>query len=149
MQFVSLRNAIKGVACAQTSVPLRNAIKISSLQKVVYTYVSLLFSALVQLWWSHCRDIKMAKIMMGERKKELGAWRENRREDRAYMQPQCCEVRVKSNEYKREQQRLEKQIKSVVVLINSRVPCGSKPHSHPQTTNGFVMLLCCKFMTVL
>ena len=39
------RNAIKGVACAQTSVPFRNAIKTSCLQKVVYTYVSL-FSAL-------------------------------------------------------------------------------------------------------
>ena len=54
MQFVMLpecnlsrfRNAIKGVACAQTSVPFRNAIKTSCLQKVVYTYVSLLFSAL-------------------------------------------------------------------------------------------------------
>jgi len=32
------RNAIEGVACAQTSVP-RNVIKISCLQKVVYTYV--------------------------------------------------------------------------------------------------------------
>ena len=40
------RNAIKGVACAQTSVPFRNAIKTSRLQKVVYTYVSLSFSAL-------------------------------------------------------------------------------------------------------
>ena len=27
MQFVTLRNAIKGVACAQASVPFRNAIK--------------------------------------------------------------------------------------------------------------------------
>ena len=43
---VMLRNAIKGVACVQTSVPFRNAIKTSCLQKVVYTYVSLLFSAL-------------------------------------------------------------------------------------------------------
>jgi len=37
MQFVTLRNAFKGVACVQTSVPFRNAIKISCLQKVVYT----------------------------------------------------------------------------------------------------------------
>ena len=43
------RNVIKGVACVQTSVPLRNAIKISCLQKVVYTYVSLSFSALAVL----------------------------------------------------------------------------------------------------
>ena len=46
MQFVTLRNAIKGVACAQTSVPFRNAIKTSCLQNVVYTYVSLSFPAL-------------------------------------------------------------------------------------------------------
>ena len=46
MQFVTLRNATKSVACAQTSVSLRNAIKISCLQKVVYTYISLSFSAL-------------------------------------------------------------------------------------------------------
>jgi len=94
----------------------------------------------------------MANIVMGARKKELGAWHENRREDRAYMQPQRREVCVKNNEYKREQQRLEKQIKSVVILIKrpySCVLCGSKPHSHPQTTDGFVMLLCCTFMTVL
>ena len=36
----SVLNAIKGVACAQTFVLLRNAIKRSCLQKVVYTYVS-------------------------------------------------------------------------------------------------------------
>ena len=41
-----LRNAIKGVACVQTSVPFRNTIKTSCLPKVVYTYISLLFSAL-------------------------------------------------------------------------------------------------------
>jgi len=33
-------NAIKRVACVQTSAPLRNAYKISCLQKVVYTYIS-------------------------------------------------------------------------------------------------------------
>ena len=44
--FIPLRNAIKSVAYAQTSVPFRNAIKRSCLQKVVYTYVSLLFLAL-------------------------------------------------------------------------------------------------------
>ena len=36
--FVPLRNAIKVVACAQTSISLRNAIKRSCFQKVVYTY---------------------------------------------------------------------------------------------------------------
>ena len=36
----SVLNVIKGVACAQTFVSLRNAIKRSCLQKVVYTYVS-------------------------------------------------------------------------------------------------------------
>ena len=54
IQFLTLQgcnlprfgNAMKGVACAQTSVPLRNAIKIPCLQKVWYTYVILLFSAL-------------------------------------------------------------------------------------------------------
>ena len=46
MQFVMLRNAIKDVACAQTSIQFRNAIKSICLQKFVYTYVSLLSSAL-------------------------------------------------------------------------------------------------------
>ena len=46
MQFVTLRNAIKGVACVQTSVLFRNAIKRSCLQKFVYTYVSLSSPAL-------------------------------------------------------------------------------------------------------
>ena len=40
---VSLKNAM---ACAQTSVPFRNAIKKSFLQKVVYTYISLVFLTL-------------------------------------------------------------------------------------------------------
>jgi len=43
------RNAIKGVACAQTTFPLRNAFKISCLQKVVYAYVRLSFSAVTAL----------------------------------------------------------------------------------------------------
>ena len=37
------RNAIKGVAYAQTSILFRNAIKRSCLQKVAYTYASLFF----------------------------------------------------------------------------------------------------------
>ena len=40
MQFVMLRNAIKGVTCVQTSVLFSNAINRSCLQKFVYTYVS-------------------------------------------------------------------------------------------------------------
>ena len=36
MQFVTLRNAIKGVACAQTSVPFKNAIK-HPVYKKLYT----------------------------------------------------------------------------------------------------------------
>ena len=46
MQFVTVRSAMKGVVCAQTSVPFRNAIKTSCLQKFVYTYVSLSSSVL-------------------------------------------------------------------------------------------------------
>ena len=50
MQFVTLRNAIKGVACAQASVPFRNAIKRSCLQKLVNTYVKfIVLSAVVAL----------------------------------------------------------------------------------------------------
>ena len=47
---VPLRNAIKGVAYAQISVLFRNAIKSYCLQKVVYTYIGLLFlySAIVR-----------------------------------------------------------------------------------------------------
>ena len=40
---ILFRNAIKGVACVQTSVVLRDAI---NLQKIVDTYVSLLFPVL-------------------------------------------------------------------------------------------------------
>ena len=61
------RNAIKGVACVQTSVPFRNAIKISCLQKVVYTYVSIVLSAVAVLA-SHCHDVKMAKVVVGVKK---------------------------------------------------------------------------------
>ena len=64
----------------------------------------------------------MAKIVIGVRKEELGAWRENGREDRAQMQPQRREVRVENDEYEREQQqRLAKQIKCVVVLRNDHI----------------------------
>jgi len=37
------------------------------------------------------------------------------------MQPQCREVRVKNDEYEREQQRLAKRIKRVVVLRNDHI----------------------------
>ena len=59
------RNAIKGVACVQTSVPLRNAIKISCLQQiVVYTYVSLSFSAVAVLTVSlYVATSKWQKLM--------------------------------------------------------------------------------------
>ena len=43
---VLLTNAIKSVACVQTSFPFRNAIKRTCLLKVVYTYVSLSFLVL-------------------------------------------------------------------------------------------------------
>ena len=73
----------------------------------------------------------MAKVVIVVRKKELGAWRVNG------MQPQCREVRVENDEYEREQQRLAKQIKRVVVLIKKRpylrILCGSKTRSHSGT----------------
>ena len=37
------------------------------------------------------------------------------------MQPQRCEVRVKNDEYEREQQRLAKQMKCVVILRNDHI----------------------------
>ena len=47
---VALRNAIGGVACAQTSVPLRNAIETSCLQKVfVHLRKFIVLSAAVAL----------------------------------------------------------------------------------------------------
>ena len=49
--FCPIKNAIKGVACVQTSVPLRNATKKFCLQRVVYTYVSLTVS--LANWTSH------------------------------------------------------------------------------------------------
>ena len=37
------------------------------------------------------------------------------------MQPQCREVSVENDEYEREQQRLAKQIKRIVVLKNDHI----------------------------
>ena len=37
------------------------------------------------------------------------------------MQPQCRELRIKNDEYEREQQRLVKRIKRVVVLRNDHI----------------------------
>ena len=47
------------------------------------------------------------------------------------MQPQCCEVRVENDEYEREQQRLVKQRKRMVVLINDYILafCGVQKHA--------------------
>ena len=70
------------VACAQTSVPLRNAIKILCLQKLC---------TLTQVYRSQCcsgaSDLivatsKWQKFVMRVRKKELGAWHKNGREDK-------------------------------------------------------------------
>ena len=72
------RNAIKGVACAQTSVSFRNAIKISC---CVHLHKFIVLSAVAAK--SDCHDIKRAKVVTGARKKELGAWREIGRENRA------------------------------------------------------------------
>ena len=67
------------MACVQTSAPLRNAYKISCLQKVVYIYISYRSQ--------HCSGAS------GLKKKELGAWREKRREDR---ECKCSHNPVKS-----------------------------------------------------
>ena len=42
-------------------------------------------------------------MVMGARKKELGAWHENKREDR---ERKCTHNAVKNDEYEREHQRL-------------------------------------------
>ena len=64
----SVLNAIKGVACAQTSVLLRNAIKRSCLQKsCVYTQVQRCSGA---SGLSQCQNA--IKLVMRARKKELG-----------------------------------------------------------------------------
>ena len=48
------------------------------------------------------------------------------------MQPQCCEVRIENDEYEREQQRLVKQIKHVVILRNDHILafCVVQKHAH-------------------
>ena len=97
----------------KTSIPSRNAIKKSCVQKVVYTYVSLSFSALQQRQRSHCHNVKMAKVVMGAKKKSQSLARKQTR--------RCREVRVENNEYEREQQHLAKQIKRVVVLRNNHI----------------------------
>ena len=71
------RNAIKGVACAQTSILLGSAIKCVHLCKFI------VLSAVAALAVSLSR-LQMAKILMGARKKELGACHENEREDREH-----------------------------------------------------------------
>ena len=72
-----LRNAIKGVACVQTAVLFRNAIKRSCVKKCVH---------LTQVYRSqHCSGAsglivatsKLQKIVIRGRKKELGDWDEN------------------------------------------------------------------------
>ena len=62
-------NAMKGVACVQTSVLLRNAIKISCLQKLCI-YVSLSLSAVVALVVSLSQR-QNGKIVMQARAKRL------------------------------------------------------------------------------
>ena len=86
-------NAIKRVACVQTSAPLRNAYKISCLQKVVYTYISYRSQRCSGASGLIVATHQMAKIVMGAKKKELGAWRENRREDK---ECKCSHNPVKS-----------------------------------------------------
>ena len=68
----TLRNAIKGVACAQTSIPFRNAIKRSCLQNLC---------TLTEVYRIQCCSgasglIVDDEMVMGARKKELGAWHE-------------------------------------------------------------------------
>ena len=48
------------------------------------------------------------------------------------MQPQRREVRIENNEYEREQLRLAKQIRRVVVLRNDHIFafCGVQKHAH-------------------
>jgi len=63
----------------------------------------------------------MAKIVMGAKKKELGAWCKNGREDREHKwshNPVKSASRMMST---REQQHLVKQIKHVVVLRNDHI----------------------------
>ena len=70
MQFAHFRNSIEGVACAQTSVPFRNAFKRSCLQKGVFTYnISLSFPAALTISLSRCHKGK--KTMIKARNKEL------------------------------------------------------------------------------
>ena len=74
------RNVIEGVACVETSVLLRNAIKIPCLQKVVYTYISLSFSAVVALAVSLSRhqNGKNCDASEEERAKRLAQKRKRR-----------------------------------------------------------------------
>ena len=79
----------------------------SCLQKVVYTYVSLLFPALQQHLRSHCCDVKMKVVTRASKKKRLA--RKQKRRQRAKMQPLPREVRGEIDVYEREEQRLAKQ----------------------------------------
>ena len=77
-------NAIKVVACVQTSVPFRNAI-------IVYkNYVHLTKFIVSSTVAAHCRDVK---IVMWASKKELEDWHKNRSEDR---EPKCNHYPMKS-----------------------------------------------------
>ena len=75
---VPLRNATKGVTCAQTSVLLRNSVKSSCLGKVVYAYIGLMFPVL--LWWLAVSLSRCQKIVTRTRKQKLGDWHENESE---------------------------------------------------------------------
>ena len=76
----------------------------------------------------------MAKIVMGARKKELGAWRENGRED---SERKCSHNAVKSASSTRERAAVPSEANKARGRLEKRpyprVLCGSKPRSHPQT----------------
>ena len=79
----------------------------------------------------------MAKVVIGARKKELGAWHKNGREDRAEMQPQRCEVCVETDEYERERAAAPSVANKAHGRLEKRpyllVLCGSKTRSHSRT----------------
>ena len=90
------RNAIKGVACVQTSVLLGSAIKCVHLCKfIVFSTVAALVVSLSRL-----QNGKNFDGSEEERARSLPQKRKRRQ--RAQMQPQPHEVRIENDEYERE-----------------------------------------------
>ena len=140
MQFVTLRNAIKGVACAQTAVPFRNAIKILFTKICVHLRKFIVLSAVAALvvsllWWQNGDGSRKKRARSLARK-----WK--RRQS----------VNATTMLWSPRWERWVRERPAAPSIANKAcgclekppypcVLCGAKPHSHPQNSFNVVPTL--------